>query len=187
VRRMHDRVRGQTEGGEPYSANGPELLDWVQATAAFGFLEAYAADVRPVRRAERDAYYAEGKEAARLYGAAGAPGSQIDLEAMFARMRPRLERSEVVFEFLRIMDAASVLPGALRMTQGLFIRAAVEIVPGWTRELLGLGSSFGLTGWEAALVRAAGAAADRIALPSNPAAQACRRLGLPEDYLYRAH
>jgi uncharacterized protein (DUF2236 family) len=41
VRRMHDRVAGSTPAGEAYRANDPELLNWVQGTAAYGFLQAY--------------------------------------------------------------------------------------------------------------------------------------------------
>ncbi|WP_367117511.1 oxygenase MpaB family protein, partial [Mesorhizobium sp.] len=41
VVRIHGRVSGQTSEGEPYHATDPELLDWVQATAGFGFMEAY--------------------------------------------------------------------------------------------------------------------------------------------------
>src|SRR5207249_3348905 len=90
VGRMHARVRGSTPAGVSYEATDPELLTWVQATAAFGFLEAYAAFADPVSDAERDRYYAEGSAAAELYGAC-APRSRADLEALFAAMRPRLE------------------------------------------------------------------------------------------------
>jgi uncharacterized protein (DUF2236 family) len=48
VRRMHDKVAGTTPSGEAYCANDPELLNWVQGTAAYGFLQAYHAYVRPV-------------------------------------------------------------------------------------------------------------------------------------------
>jgi uncharacterized protein (DUF2236 family) len=41
-------------------ANGPELLNWVQGTAAYGFLQAYHTYVRPLFASERDRYYAEG-------------------------------------------------------------------------------------------------------------------------------
>jgi len=34
VRRMHDRIAGSTPAGKAYRANDPELLNWVQATAA---------------------------------------------------------------------------------------------------------------------------------------------------------
>jgi len=40
VRRMHDRVVGTTPAGQAYRANDPELLNWVQGTAAYGFLQA---------------------------------------------------------------------------------------------------------------------------------------------------
>jgi ER-bound oxygenase mpaB/B'/Rubber oxygenase, catalytic domain len=41
VRRVHDMVAGTTLSGEPYRANDPELLNWVYATAAYGFVQAY--------------------------------------------------------------------------------------------------------------------------------------------------
>ena len=71
VNRLHARVAGQTPNGQPYGASDPALLDWVQATAAFGFSEAYSAYARPLQHHERDALYPEGAVAARLYGAHG--------------------------------------------------------------------------------------------------------------------
>lgn len=44
----HDRVRGVTAAGVPYLANDARLLDWVQATATFGFVEAYRQFVHPL-------------------------------------------------------------------------------------------------------------------------------------------
>lgn len=38
---MHARIRGHTPDGTPYHANDPQLLNWVQATAIFGFTEAF--------------------------------------------------------------------------------------------------------------------------------------------------
>jgi hypothetical protein len=37
---------------------------------------------------------------------------------------------------------------------------------------------------ERQLVRCVAAGADRLLLPSSAAVQSCRRLGLPDDYLY---
>ena len=53
VVRMHDRVRGTTPDGQPYHANDTRLLDWVQATASFGFCEAYHRYARPLSPAEK--------------------------------------------------------------------------------------------------------------------------------------
>ncbi len=107
----HGRVRGRTPAGAPYRANDPELLNWVQATAGFGFLRSLS----PLRAAalrgrDCDRVYAEGAASAALYGATGAPTSNAEMEALFEAMRPKLERSEIVFEFLDIVRAAPILP-----------------------------------------------------------------------------
>jgi uncharacterized protein (DUF2236 family) len=185
VTRMHERVSGLTPAGEPYRATDPELMNWVQATAAFGFLEAYHAYVAPLTEAERDRYFAEGQTAARLYGAPGAPRSRADWNALYARMRPLFERSDIIFEFLSIMRAAPALPGPVRLTQGTLIRAAIDLVPDDARQILGIDKSYGLRPFEKLLVRRMGKRADRWPLPSSPAAQACTRMGRPADYLYR--
>ncbi|MDB5602305.1 MAG: hypothetical protein JWN71_4349 [Xanthobacteraceae bacterium] len=183
VRKRHGGVRGVTPGGVAYEANDPDLLNWVQATAAFGFLEAYRAYVRSLNTDARDRYYAEGAAAARLYGATSAPTSEPELNAMFAATRRHLEASPIVFEFLAIMRAAPVLPWALRPVQAMLVRAAVDLVPADIRAILGL-EGHGLRPWERALLRRAGGLADRLVIQSAPAAQACRRLGLPTEYLY---
>jgi len=185
VNRMHGRVEGTTPSGQAYRADDPELLDWVQATAAFGFLEAYAAFVRPVSERERDAYFAEGVHAARLYGATGAPASLADWQRQLDGMRGRLERHEIVFEFLDIMRRTRIAPWPLRPVQLLLIRAAVEITPRWVRDVLGLDAGYGLRSWEYPLVRALGRLADRLYVRSSPPVQACERLGLPRRYLYQ--
>lgn len=185
ITRVHDRVSGLTPTGQPYRANDPALLNWVQATATFGFAEAYHRYRRPLRREEMDQLFAEALPAARLYGAAGAPCSEAECHALFAAMRERLEPSPIVFEFLDLMRHAPALPAVLRPFQALLVRAAVEATPDWVRTRLGLGPELGLRRWERPLVRRACAAADRLLLPSAAPVQACLRLGLPADYLFR--
>lgn len=185
VRRLHDRIEGETPDGEAYRANDPDLLRWVQATAAFGFLEAYCTYVAPVSDADRERYFLEGGAAARLYGVESPPKSDTEWRDLYDSMKPRFQRSPVIFEFLDIMRRAPALPDALRLAQGMLIRAAVEITPADARTALGLDASFGLGGFEKAVVREMGVRADRWALPSAPAAQACVRMGRPADWLYR--
>ncbi|MBS0386339.1 MAG: DUF2236 domain-containing protein, partial [Proteobacteria bacterium] len=48
VSRRHAAIAGQTPAGAPYRADDDELLTWVHATAAFGFLEAYCRFVHPL-------------------------------------------------------------------------------------------------------------------------------------------
>jgi uncharacterized protein (DUF2236 family) len=185
VARLHARVSGTTPAGVAYRADDPELLDWVQATASFGFLEAYCAFVHPLSHADRDRFYAEGVPAARLYGAVGAPASVAEQEAHFAAMQPRLERSEIVFEFLEILHRTAILPAPLRRLQSMLIRASVEITPAWLREILGLDASYGLRRFEAGVIGALGRLGDRVIPRASPPAQACRRLGVPVARLRR--
>ena len=183
VVRRHAVVSGETPAGAAYAANDPELLTWVQATAVFGFLEAYRRFVAPLSPAECDRFHAEGAPAAALYGADGAPRSTLELESLFTRMNKALERSDIVFEFLAIVHKAPILPA--RPLQSLAIRAAVEITPPWARDILGLDKSFGLPTGGETILRAFGAAADHIVLANAPPSQACVRVGLSADYLYR--
>jgi uncharacterized protein (DUF2236 family) len=177
INRRHAAVHGRTDGGEAYRADDPELLTWVQATAAFGFLEAYAAYVRPVDTAGRDAYYAEGLAAARLYGATGAPSSEAELHALFAMTEPRLAPSETLSEFLQLMRTAPLLPPALRGLQRLLVRAAVEVTPDWARERLDLGSER-LRLWEKPIVRSLARMVAKVPLRDAPPGQARQRLDL---------
>ena len=182
IRGMHDRIAGSTPAGKAYRANDPELLNWVQGTAAYGFLQAYHAYVRPLSDLQRDRYYAEGTLAASLYGAS-ASTSEAALETRFETMANQLERSDILFEFLAIMRSAPILPLPLRAVQPLLIQAAIDVTPDWLRTIVGL-TDDGLNVWEAGALRQIGAFADRLVLETNPAVQACRRMRLPANYLY---
>jgi uncharacterized protein (DUF2236 family) len=184
VVRMHAKVAGVTPAGVPYSAGDTQLLTWVHATAAFGFAEAYSRYVAPLSAAELDALYREGAPIAQLYGALESPKSDIERRALFDSMQGRLEPSPVIFEFLRIMCASPVFPRPLRWMQRMLVRAAVEMIPQWMRECLGLTEDYGLRSPEPWLVKRAGAVSDRIVLSETPATQSCVRLGLPATYLY---
>jgi uncharacterized protein (DUF2236 family) len=182
IRKMHDRVAGLTPGGKAYRANDPELLNWVQGTAAYCFVRAYHAYVRPLSDLERDRYYAEGTLAASLYGAS-ASTSEAAVEMRFEAMANQLERSKILFEFLAIMRAAPILPLPLRPLQSLLIRAAIDLTPLWLRTIVGLTDN-GLNALEAGVVRQIGALSDCLVVETNPAVQACRRMRLPTNYLY---
>lgn len=183
IRRMHDKVRGVTPDGVAYHANDPELLCWVQVTAEYGFLEAYRRFVRPLGLEERDRFYLEGAPPASLYGAEGMPVSEAEVEGMLQHMKPHLEASPIVMEFLDIMKRSPVLPPPLRLCHGMLLRASVEILPDFARDALGLGKEWRLKKHESAILRAVAGRLERSVMRSAPAAQACLRLGLPADYL----
>ena len=184
VVQKHSRVVGHTAGGELYAANDATLLTWVHATAAYGFARAYGRYVEPLSAHEMDAVYLEGAPAARLYGAPDPPTSLRAVEALFSFMRGRLERSDIIFRFLDIMRETPTLPAPVAWMQPLLVRAAVDIIPDWIRDRLGLGEEHGLRRLDGWVVGAAAAFANRIVLRDSPAAQSCLRLGLPIDHLY---
>ena len=148
-------------------------------------MEAYHRYVRPLSQAEREALFREAAPAARLYGAVGAPASEAEWARMLEGMRDRLTPSPIVFEFLDIMQRIRAFPRIANPLQVALVKAAVEIVPAWVRIRLGIDSGYHLSRRERIAVGLAAKAADRLLLKSSPPVQACRRLGLPDDYLYR--
>ncbi|RZI44130.1 DUF2236 domain-containing protein [Herbaspirillum sp. HC18] len=184
VARRHAHIAGTTPAGIAYRADDPELLNWVHATASFGFLEAYRTYVRPLGEIARNRFYTEGAASAHLYGAAAFPASQREVDMLFFSMHDKLEASAVIFEFLDIVRKVRLLPAPLAGIQGVLVKAAVALIPAGIRERLTLGDAWDLRPWQYRAVQFGGALIDRIPLRSAPAAQACKRLGLPEDYLY---
>lgn len=180
VVRMHDRVQGTTPEGLAYRANDPRLLDWVHATAAFGFVEAYHRYVVPLSPTEKDAAFAEGEPAARLYGATGALSSWAAWEALLAEAAPQLEGSHVLADFLRLMDEAPIVPAPIRPLQRLLVRAAVEITPELVRSLPQLRGR-GLRLGEAGMVRALAGTAMLLPLGDTAPVQAARRMTACQD------
>jgi len=172
---LHDKVRGELPDSRTYFANDPRLLDWVQATATFGFAEAYHRYARPLSPGERSAVFAEGQPAARLFGATGAPRELAEWEALMERTLPLLEASPVLGEFLAIMRGAAILPPPLRMLQPLVVKAALAIVPPQVGARIGLGETR-LRRRERIAITALARMAEAVPLPSSPPAQARRRM-----------
>jgi uncharacterized protein (DUF2236 family) len=176
VGRLHARVSGVTSAATPYRADDPELLDWVQATASWGFLEAFSAFDAPVAPADRDRYYADVAPVAALYGATGAPRTDAEAHALIQRMRPNLEPSATVHEFLAIMRRVPALPLAARPLQRPLLKAAVSLLPPEIARDLQLDSEWRLSALERATVQTAARIAGRLELEAWPSHQARQRL-----------
>jgi uncharacterized protein (DUF2236 family) len=186
VTNMHARVEGKTPGGEEYSALDVELLDWVSATAGYGFLTAYDRFVAKLTEDEKLRFYAEGEPVARLYGVKTLLRSDADFTAMMEKLLPRFEPHPIVREFLEIVKSGPNALGLPKSVRRAMACASVSILPLAVRERLELGSEYDLSPFSATMLGAMGALAERIAIPSAPPAQASRRLGLPRDFLYRS-
>lgn len=185
VTNMHARVEGKTPSGEPYRALDVGLLDWVSATASYGFLTAYDRFIRPVPDADKTRFYQEGESVARLYGVQHPLTSEADFHAMLDTLLPRFEAHTINTEFLGIMKSARPAPGVPKGLKSAIVNAAVSILPAAARERLELGPEYDLHARGAAMVRLLGAVAERTPLPQSPAGQACVRLGLPASFLWK--
>lgn len=185
VRRLHDHVRGTTPDGQTYRANDPELLTWVYVTAGYGFLSAYLRYVNPrLTRAEQDRYYAESVRACGYYGVERMPISVGEVEGYFEAMRPLLRRHEIVGKFLdRVWNVPLVSPPVLPL-QRLLVQAAIDLLPPWARDLLGLEKGQRFRRALRPLVRATVALSGRLIRNGVPQ-QACLRMGRPATHLSR--
>lgn len=185
VTNMHAKVSGQTPSGEAYRALDPALMDWVAATAGYGFLTAYRRFVAPVSDADEHRFYRDGAVVARLYGARECPQSSADFLRMMRERADRFEAHPIVEEFLSIIQSGKAAPALPKFLHRALARAAVSIVPPLIRRKLALGSAYDLTTVDWLALRAAGTLAEGRADPQSPACQASVRLGLPYDFLYR--
>jgi len=186
VTNMHARVEGTTPKGEAYKALDVDLLDWVSATASFGFLTAYDRFVRPVSDAEQKRYFEAGETVARLYGAQNPIRSFADFDVMLAKLLPRFEPHPINKEFLDIMCSGRAAPGVPKGLQSALVHAAVSILPPVVRERLELGPEYDLHWKGAATVKLMAKSADRIPDPNSPAAHAAERLGLPRSFAWKS-
>ena len=186
VTNMHARVEGQTPSGEPYKALDVELLDWVSATASFGFLTAYDRFVKPVSDADKKRFFEEGVPVARLYGVQNPIRSLEDFDAMMQKLLPRFEPHPINTEFLDIMCSGRAAPGVPKGLQSALVHAAVAILPPAVRERLELGPEYDLH-WKGEMtVKLMAKAAERVPDPTSPAAHASERLGLPRSFLWKS-
>ena len=185
VTNMHANVRGLTPAGEPYHALEPALLDWVSATAHYGFLAAYDRFVTRISDWDKARFWREAAPLARLYGVQHSPGSTPEFLAMMQALSPRFEPHPIVGEFLSIIRSPKAMPGAPGFLRRAVACGAVSLLPPLVRERLELPSDLELTAGDTLALKAAAAFTERRFEARSPWAQACLRLGLPADFLYR--
>lgn len=186
VNRLHGKVKGETPTGEKYRALDPVLLDWVAATASYGFLTAYDRFVAPLSDADKDRFMRDAEAIGREFGVRRSPASIGEFMAMLGELEPRFEPHPIVFEFLAIIQSGEAAPSIPRFLHRAVAHAAVSLLPPSVRGRLELGREYDLTRVERAMLKVAGALADRYRDPRGAPTQAAVRLGLPADYLYRS-
>ena len=139
VRSIHERVRGKTADGRPYSASDPHLLAWVHATEADSFLTAYQRyAVSPLTDAEADRYVEQGGIVARALGVVDPPTTVAELRTTIEGYRPELESTAAAREAARFLLVHPPLPLAAKPGYAALAAGAVAMLPRWARRPLRL-------------------------------------------------
>lgn len=138
VRRVHRPVRGSTPDGRPYSADDPELLDWVHVAefACFAAAHRRYGDT-PMTVPELDRYIDEVARVAVELGDPTPPRSWPELCASLERHRLQLAVGEQAREAWRFLDEARLPVAAVPAYRLLFV-GALACMPPWACELWGV-------------------------------------------------
>ncbi|RYD50308.1 MAG: DUF2236 domain-containing protein [Sphingomonadales bacterium] len=139
VREVHTRVKGTLPDGTPYSADDPRLLAWVHVTEAVCFLDAWIRYAEPnMPMADQDRYFAEFARIAEALGADPIPRTRAEAEALIQSMRGELVADARTREVARLVLAQPAPSLSMKPFQTLIFEAAVDLLPGWAREMHGL-------------------------------------------------
>jgi uncharacterized protein (DUF2236 family) len=143
VRSIHRTLRGKDQvTGETFRIDDPELLRWVHCAEVSSFLAIVQTAGYPMTNAQADRYLDEQRRTATLVGlhAEDVPGSQAQMRAYFADMRPELARtpaSDIVYRFLHRPPLKFPLVLGRPVYQTLFGHLAYSLLPNWAIDLHG--------------------------------------------------
>lgn len=186
ITRMHANVEGEAPDGTHYRALDPGLLNWVAATATYGFVMAYHRFVRPLSEQQIDRFFVEALPVGRLYGARSLPKSLAAFEQMCDGLIAGFEPHPINVEFLDILRSGAAVPFVPTWLQRALANASVSILPPPVRRVLELDDEFNLSAGGGVVIRALGRLADVIPQPGSPPARASERLGLPWYFPWRS-
>jgi uncharacterized protein (DUF2236 family) len=136
VRNIHARVGGTLPSGAAYEANDPALLAWVHVTETSSFLGAWIRYGEPgMSGADQDRYFAEMSQIGGALGADPLPrdraGARRLIEAMRGALLVDARTREVAQIVLNQRARNQLAEPVMRLT----VQAAVDLLPGWAREM----------------------------------------------------
>jgi len=140
IRAVHERVQGKAADGRHYRASDPHLLTWVHIAEADSFLAAHQRyGKRPLSPEQADEYVAQASRVALALGATEVPTTTAELAEFLEAYRPELEATEAARDTAHFLLKEPPLPLAARGPYSLIAAGAVELLPTWAREELGVG------------------------------------------------
>jgi uncharacterized protein (DUF2236 family) len=171
VRDVHEGVRGTTHQGEPYWANDPRTLLWVHCAETAMFLR--AAELygpRVISSTEADQYVNEMAQVARDLGTAEPPTTREELFLILEGFRPELELSDAGRDARNFVIRGVHHRPVELAGYATLCAAAINILPAWGRELLGIPKVPLVENLAVRPTALAAAVAMRLAIPGAPTA-----------------
>lgn len=139
VRHVHTRVRGVTPEGIAYAADDPDLLRWVHVTEIESFLVAHTRyGAHPLSPARADEYVAQAARVGRALGAVDVPETVAGLTDAIEGYRPVLRATPAAVDAAQFLLREPPVPWTLRAGYTALSAAAVESLPVWATDELGL-------------------------------------------------
>jgi uncharacterized protein (DUF2236 family) len=138
VRRIHDRVVGETADGTRYEANDPHNLAWVHCTEVDGFLRSYRRyGTVPITDDEADTYVSEMARVGEALGVIAAPRTVDQLDERLRSYLPELRLDHQAREALRwLLFPPNRAPAQAAYL--LVLSSAINLLPPWARRRLWL-------------------------------------------------
>ncbi len=148
LRKVHASLRGVDGDGVEFRLDEPELLLWVHCGEVGSYAEIARRSGVHVTSAELDAFVDEQRRSAAIVGLDPAivPASMAELDAYYARMRPRLSACAEARHALRLSFTPKLPPGflALRLLVPPLNVLGYASLPRWARRMYGT-PAIGLT------------------------------------------
>jgi len=136
VNRIHTKVTGIDEFGQPYSASDPHLLAWVHLTETYSFMRSYEVyREEKLSLQEKDQYFLEMKSLGERMGAHNLPADYQRTDESIRQFIPELRYGERAKEILHLLEYFPSSLTAMPFTK-LISRAGFLNLPNWVYPLI---------------------------------------------------
>lgn len=138
IKRIHLRVSGVDNYGQPYAASDPRLLTWVHVAETSAFLAAHLRFKNPqLSLAQQDRYYDEAALIAEALGAEAVPKSVAAVARYLQSMRGELRYDARTAEVTRLLRDAPAPSWQAKPAMRVMLQSGMALLPDWAQAMSG--------------------------------------------------
>ena len=138
IKRIHLRVSGVDNYGQPYAASDPRLLTWVHVAETSAFLAAHLRFKNPqLSQAQQDRYYDEAALIAEALGAEAVPKSVAAVARYLQSMRGELRYDARTAEVTRLLRDAPAPSWQAKPAMRVMLQSGMALLPDWAQAMSG--------------------------------------------------